>query len=849
MIVDYTSAGDFLLKVTPADNMDMQALMVERGLDYSRPDSQNGHSVFYSKEPWGLADLWQHGTEAAKRELAPIGSRIALSQAPSSGAHFKVPYGKELWPFQKASLEYCLSRTQSLIADSPGLGKTPQAIVYANEIGAKRVLVICPAALRHQWARRIREWSTMDGKYLVYPVVNAKNGIHPSAEWTVISFALARNPSLVAALGRLNYDLCIIDECFPAGTMVETEHGPMPIERIVEGRLPVRVWSHGEKGLVLKAVTRYVKTSSERLVRVRHSEGEFVCTANHRIWTEEGYVAAENLEAGTKLRVVRRNVSAYSDRQERGRVVEVLQPFVFSEMAQPQPSVLRAPTGEDARGVLAGQQRQTEAVGQREDEAPQFRPGVSRQTGRYLQVAERQVVDWPERRERFPDEAADKSVRSPRMAGEPDGVGYPDRASQGAVSEPAEVLQGGFGLPIFQDGNRSGWDVAQDKEVEVSGRAQDCRLRGAWVESVEVYEQAGGRGTAVYNLEVEGNHNYFANGVLVGNCHNLKDPDSSQTRAVFGNASGEYNWKRGKDPLPSIVSRCAHVLCLSGTPIVNRPLEAYTTSRALCWDAIDYLSLDRFRERFNPQKQIMFAGGKRFTDEKIGRVKELGNRMRGMFMARHAKRDVMTQLKMPKYEVIQMEETGEVKKALQAESMLHLDIETLATTNDYQVLGHIATVRKEMGVAIAPQAADYIALCLDGGEDKIVVFGHHIEVLDVLQAKLQKYGVLRIDGSTSPKRRQEYVDTFIRDPHMKVMLGNLQSMGTGVDGLQEVATHCVLVEPSWTPGENQQAVDRLDRGGQQGHVQADFIVAPGSIAEKILVSALTKAQIINKVVG
>jgi SNF2 family DNA or RNA helicase len=59
----------------------------------------------------------------------------------------------------------------------------------------------------------------------------------------------------------------------------------------------------------------------------------------------------------------------------------------------------------------------------------------------------------------------------------------------------------------------------------------------------------------------------------------------------------------------------------------------------------------------------------------------------------------------------------------------------------------------------------------------------------------------------------------------------------------------VLVEPSWTPGENQQAVDRLDRGGQTGHVQADFLVAPGSILEKILVKALEKASTIFKTIG
>jgi SWI/SNF-related matrix-associated actin-dependent regulator of chromatin subfamily A-like protein 1 len=543
MLVDFTGT-DFTLTFDRSGTMTAHEAMVERGMDFSRPDSTPDRAVFYTKEPWPVADLFANATPAAKAQLAPISNRIALSQAPDSGAHFKMPMDCELWGFQKASLEYCLSRNQSLIADAPGLGKTPMGIVYANEIGARRVLVICPAAIRKQWERRIKQWSTMRWPYLIYPVFNSKNGIHPTAEWVVISFALARNPALVAAIAKMNFDLCIIDES-----------------------------------------------------------------------------------------------------------------------------------------------------------------------------------------------------------------------------------------------------------------------------------------------------------------HYLKDGEASQTKAIYGQADGLYHWKRGEPALPSIVSRCAHVLCLSGTPIVNRPLEAYTTSRALCWDAIDYQSLDRFRQRYNPQKAIMLGGGKRATDEKIGRVRELGNRMRGMYMARHAKREVMTQLKMPRYEVIQVEETGEVKAALRSESLLGLDLDVLQTTNNYEVLGHIAQVRREMGIAVAPQAAEYVAVAIEGGEDKIVVFGWHIEVLDILQAKLTKYGVLRIDGSTSNNRRQQYVDTFIRDPHMKVMLGNIQSMGTGVDGLQEVATHCVLVEPSWTPGENQQAVDRLDRGGQKGHVQADFLVAPGSISEKILVAALNKAHTIEKVIG
>jgi len=137
-------------------------------------------------------------------------------------------------------------------------------------------------------------------------------------------------------------------------------------------------------------------------------------------------------------------------------------------------------------------------------------------------------------------------------------------------------------------------------------------------------------------------------------------------------------------------------------------------------------------------------------------------------------------------------------------------------------------------------------MCLLGGEDKVVVFGHHIEVLNIIQARLQEYGVVRIDGSTSPARRQAIIDQFCNDPSKRVCLGNLISMGTGTDGLQHVASHAIFAEPDWTPGVNIQGVDRLDRHGQTEAVQADFLVAPGSFSEKILRRSLEKAATIEK---
>jgi len=210
-------------------------------------------------------------------------------------------------------------------------------------------------------------------------------------------------------------------------------------------------------------------------------------------------------------------------------------------------------------------------------------------------------------------------------------------------------------------------------------------------------------------------------------------------------------------------------------------------------------------------------------------------------MARHLKREVLPQLKMPVYDLIQLEETAPVKQALQAESLLNIDPEDLEGA-DISVLGHVAEARRMMGLALAPQIVDYVKTLLDGGEEKLVLFAWHIEVLDILCAGLADYGVLRVDGSTSASRKQQRVDQFRKDPLIRVMACNTLSLGTGTDGLQEVSSHALICEPDWVPGNNIQAFDRLDRGGQRNTVQGDIFVAPNSIAEKVLASALRKLK-------
>ena len=330
--------------------------------------------------------------------------------------------------------------------------------------------------------------------------------------------------------------------------------------------------------------------------------------------------------------------------------------------------------------------------------------------------------------------------------------------------------------------------------------------------------------------------------LILDEAHYAKHGDSKRTRSVFGG---------GDDPVAEpLISRAKKVTALTGTPLPKRPLEIYTLARHLCWDSIDFMSEDRFAARFNQIKQGMFTRQNGDTgfykQEWIGNEAELQNRLRANFMVRHLKRDVMADLEYPLFDLIRVHETSAVKAALAAERLLDIDPETL-DGKDAVALGHIAEARRLMGLAIAPQAATYIKMLLEQGEEKLVVFAWHISVLDILQAALYDFGVVRVDGSDGARGKHRKVQEFINEPAKRIILGNSLSLGTGTDGLQQVSSHGLLVEADWVHGNNEQCADRLDRGGQRNKVQFDIFVAPGSISEKVLAVALRDAQTVEKV--
>lgn len=334
--------------------------------------------------------------------------------------------------------------------------------------------------------------------------------------------------------------------------------------------------------------------------------------------------------------------------------------------------------------------------------------------------------------------------------------------------------------------------------------------------------------------------------LVLDEAHYLKTTDARRTRATFGGLR-QFGVKGGETATVNefgysgaLAERAGMVCGLTGTPLPNRPRECYNLLRHLCWDAVDWQSEDAFQHRYNPS--FKWPSGR--VEERKGHLPELRARLRCNLMVRRLKKDVLTQLPDKQYELTYIEPNGAIRKAIKAETLLDIDTDRMEEI-DAKIWGQISTVRREMGIAKVPRVREHVAMLLDGGLEKVFVAVHHREVVAALREQLLGYGVVVIDGSTSPVQRERHKQQFVDDPRCRVLLGQLQAAGTGIDGLQMACSHVVFAEASWTPGENEQFIDRLHRHGQKYAVLAQFLVAPGSLDERILGKGIEKLRDIH----
>jgi len=118
----------------------------------------------------------------------------------------------------------------------------------------------------------------------------------------------------------------------------------------------------------------------------------------------------------------------------------------------------------------------------------------------------------------------------------------------------------------------------------------------------------------------------------------------------------------------------------------------------------------------------------------------------------------------------------------------------------------------------------------DSGQ-KVIVFSFFTSVIESVMAILGERAAGPITGSVTPSRRQQIVDEFQASKEPKVLVGQIQAAGTGLN--IQGASVVILCEPQIKPSLEVQAIARAHRMGQIRNVRVHRLIIPDSVDEEM----------------
>jgi SNF2 family DNA or RNA helicase len=335
--------------------------------------------------------------------------------------------------------------------------------------------------------------------------------------------------------------------------------------------------------------------------------------------------------------------------------------------------------------------------------------------------------------------------------------------------------------------------------------------------------------------------------LILDESHLLRTPTAERTRRVLGRS-------------PCLASSAQRVIALTGTPIINTPLDLYPLINRLFPRAIAIdgrrMQLHEFAQHFCTFRTVRIGGG-RTIQQPVGGQNLSDLRAR---LAPHTSRlrrvDV---LDLPKLRLNEFALAVDAGEALLAETALPAAlraaiVDAVQAGNADALLGllrqyapALATLRRLLGALKGRPAAEHIAERLTAGEDRVVAFFHHRAVSDLIRDHLHGASIASavIRGDTSSTARAKAIDAFDAG-HLPVLL--LQNHAGSLGLNLQLCRYAAVVEQDWTDAITRQAIGRLYRAGQQRDVVVEFLVVAGSIDEHIAQAARRKAAIADDII-
>lgn len=342
--------------------------------------------------------------------------------------------------------------------------------------------------------------------------------------------------------------------------------------------------------------------------------------------------------------------------------------------------------------------------------------------------------------------------------------------------------------------------------------------------------------------------------IVLDEAAKLKNPASRRSRNILG------HYDRGVRVAPGLIHVCERVLALTGTPVENRVKEFLPLLRGL----------DAEVARNEAEYLFRFCGAVQRKDgawdfEGNTRCEQLQDALRSDVMVRRLKHQVFSDMP-PKIRTVASLNCGtdgeayrkreravvrgidkleaEVSALLEAKEDFAKAVGSL--TSKHCPFQEVAALRAALALVKAPAVCQYVAELLASGNGKLIVFGHHKSILDVLSKCFWGKSTVRIDGSTDPRKRQGIVDAFQTDPRVRLAILSTRAAGIGLN--LTAAPTVVFAEADWNPSWMQQAEDRAHRIGQTAEVvNIHYLIVDGTLDAHVIKTAIAKMDVAERV--
>jgi SWI/SNF-related matrix-associated actin-dependent regulator 1 of chromatin subfamily A len=320
--------------------------------------------------------------------------------------------------------------------------------------------------------------------------------------------------------------------------------------------------------------------------------------------------------------------------------------------------------------------------------------------------------------------------------------------------------------------------------------------------------------------------------MVLDEAHALKNSKTNRTKDILG-----------RNAKQRCLSSIPHIVALTGTPILNRPIEIYPVVKTLAPAEIPPFKL--FALRYCNAKHNGF--GWDFSGS--SNTEELNDLLKSV-MIRHLKKDVLKDLPDKTTTVIPME--LDKKTALEYRKasadfiqwLRGINPEKVSAAERAETLVQFQALKRLAARGKWESMMEWVKDTLDTN-GKLILFAVHHEAIDNLMKTLEGYNPVKIDGRDNQEQRQSAVDRFQNDEACRVFVGNIKAAGVGLT--LTAADTVVFTELGWTPGEHAQAANRPHRIGQKNAVSVYYLIAQGTIEEEIAALLDKKQKVLDAV--